>query len=211
MYVPAHFKAEDPAFLRRIMAERSFALLITADAAGVPFATHLPFMFDPGRGAQGTLLAHMARANPQWQHFKDGAEALVVFAGPHAYVSPSWYEAHPSVPTWNYAAVHVYGRPRILEEAADKRAMLRRLVETNEAGYEKPWRMELPEAYEAGMLRGIVAFEIAVTRIEGKAKLSQNRNAADHARVIAALEAEAHPESRAVAALMRELAPRPKA
>src|SRR5437868_7041638 len=105
MYIPAHFREDDPERLHSLIQEYSFGMLVTCEV-GRPFASHLPFLLDTGRGPQGTLRAHLARANPQWQSFASGQEALVIFQGPHAYLSPSWYETHPSVPTWNYAAVH---------------------------------------------------------------------------------------------------------
>jgi transcriptional regulator len=128
-----------------------------------------------------------------------------VFPGPHAYVSPSWYGQHPSVPTWNYVAVHAYGVPRLVEDAGRVRALLGRLVRAFEDGRSTPWRMDsLSDAYLEGMMRGIVAFEIPIDRLEGKAKLSQNRSAADRARVCAGLAAEGDPLARAVADLMAE-------
>ena len=134
---------------------------------------------------------------------------LVVFPGAHAYVSPSWYAQHPSVPTWNYVAVHAYGVPRLIEEPERVRALLDRLVRTFEDGRATPWRMDsLSDTYLSGMMRGIVAFEIPIDRLEGKAKLSQNRPAGDQARVRAALAAEDDPMARAVAELMPEPGPR---
>jgi transcriptional regulator len=134
---------------------------------------------------------------------------LVVFSGAHAYVSPSWYAQHPSVPTWNYVAVHAYGVPRVIEDPGDVRALLDRLVRTFEDGRPTPWRMDaLSDSYVDGMTRGIVAFEIPIARLEGKAKLSQNRPAGDQARVRAALAAEGDPLARAVAELMPEPGPR---
>jgi transcriptional regulator len=134
---------------------------------------------------------------------------LVVFSGAHAYVSPSWYGQHPSVPTWNYVAVHAYGVPRVIEDPGRVRALLDRLVRTFEDGRPAPWRMDgLPDDYVSGMMRGIVAFEIPIDRLEGKAKLSQNRPASDRARVRAALSAEDDPLARALAELMAEPDPR---
>lgn len=203
MYTPEAFREDDPARLAALMAAESFALLVTTDAEGRPFASHLPLFHEPDAGAHGTLLGHMARANPQWRHFETGAEALAVFSGPHAYVSPSWYATHPSVPTWNYAAVHAYGRPRLMDEAAT-RALLARLVATYEAGFAAPWQLELPAKYEAMMLKGIVGFEMPVERLEGKFKLSQNRDATDRANVARRLAGSDFEDGRAVARLMRE-------
>jgi transcriptional regulator len=204
MYVPRDFEVTDRGWCHDLIRGASFATLITADAAGLPFATHLPVLLDTERGPDGTLLAHMARANPQWRHFTAGRPVLVMFQGPHAYVSPTWYEVHPSVPTWNYVAVHAYGVPAVVEDPAAARAVMGRLVETYEApGPAGAWRLEgLPGDYVTRMMQGIVVFEIPIDRLEGKAKLSQNRTAADRARVAAALGASADPAARAVAAFM---------
>jgi transcriptional regulator len=129
---------------------------------------------------------------------------LAVFSGPHAYVSPSWYEKHPAVPTWNYAAVHVHGRPRIIDDPDGVRATVQRLVERHEADLEPPWRMDLPQSYETGMLRAIVAFEIEVSHIEAKFKLSQNRDDVDRRNVAARLDALGFDDAKAVARLMRQ-------
>jgi len=128
----------------------------------------------------------------------------VIFWGPHAYVSPSWYEAQPSVPTWNYATVHAYGRPRLVEGGEALRALLARLVEENEAGFESPWRMDLPKAYEDRMIQGIVGFEIEIGRLEGKFKLSQNRDATDRASVARQLRAGGDDDAAGIARLMDE-------
>lgn len=201
MYVPKHFAESDEARLGAFMQRHAFALLTTVDEAGLPFASHLPLLWEP---EARRLVGHMAKANPQWRHFQDGRDALVVFSGPHAYVSPSWYETKPSVPTWNYSAVHAYGRPQLTDGPGEAAALLRRLVDAFESGFDAPWRMELPEKYESAMIAGIQPFAIQVTRLEGKLKMSQNRDARDRANVIAALEAQGG-ESAATAAIMREL------
>lgn len=202
MYLPRHFAESDRARLHALMREHEFATLVTV-VEGKPFATHLPLLLDPDRGEHGVLLGHMARANPQWRGFDGTAEALAIFAGPHAYVSPRLYATHPSVPTWNYAAVHAYGAPRLLEEEA-ARGLLARTVARFEGTGDGAWSMAgLPEEYVAGMLRGLVAFEIELARIEGKFKLSQNRPEEDRRRVAAALEGGRDPLGRGVAALMR--------
>jgi transcriptional regulator len=207
MYIPAHFEASDVAWCHALIRREPFALLIGVDHAGAPFATHLPVLLDESPAPRGTLLGHVARPNLQWELFAPDRPVLVVFPGAHAYVSPSWYGKHPSVPTWNYVAVHAYGVPRLIEDPGRVRAVLDRLVRTFEDGRPTPWRMDgLPDSYVEGMMRGIVAFEIPIDRLEGKAKLSQNRPPADRARVRAALGAEADPLARAVAALMADRA-----
>jgi transcriptional regulator len=206
MYLPPAFDASDPGRCHALIRRESFATLVTVDEAGAPFATHLPFLLDAARGALGTLLAHTARANPQWRHFAANRPVLVIFQGAHAYVSPAWYEVHPSVPTWNYEAVHAYGLPQIVEDPARVEAMLGMLVRTYEGERPESWRMaSLSPEYVARMTQAIVAFEIPIDRLEGKAKLSQNRGAADRARVRAALAAADDPLSRAVAERMADV------
>jgi transcriptional regulator len=200
MYIPKSNRADDRAQLHELMRQYNFATLVTQHQ-GAPFATHLPFLLDAERGAHGTLLAHMARANPQWRDFAAG-EALVIFQGPHAYISPSWYQSHPSVPTWNYAVAHAYGAPRLIEDHDTLYRMLELLVDTHEAAFPQPWRLNLPEDYMGKMMRAVVGFEIEITRLEGKLKLSQNRSETDQARVIEALARSDYPLDRDLANLM---------
>jgi transcriptional regulator len=161
--------------------------------------THLPFMYDPERGPKGVLIAHMARVNPHWRGFARSPEVMVIFQGPHAYVSPSWYANAPAVPTWNYLAVHAYGRPVIIEGEAEKRAMFDRLVGENEAAFETPWALRGAEDFFAKMSQATVAFEIEVSRFDAKAKLGQNRKAEDRMGVIKGLRATDNPTARALA------------
>ncbi len=204
MYTPRHFAIPETAACQQVIVENGFGELVTVDDAGLPFASHLPFLIDPARGASGTLLGHVARANPQWQHFIAGKAALAMFHGPHAYVSPAWYGTHPAVPTWNYIAVHAYGVPRIVDATGATEHILRRLVDANEGANGTTWRMDgLTEQYLGSMMRAIVAFEMPIDRLEGKAKLSQNRDAVDQARVAEALAASADPSAQATSRAMR--------
>ncbi len=189
MYTPEAFREDDITRLHTLMQDYNFAALVTQQPDGVPVATHLPFIVDTKRGAPGygTLLCHMARANPQWRSFDPEREVLVIFQGPHAYVSPSWYEEVLSVPTWNYAVVHAYGKPRIINDATELYNALRTLVQQSEAQFEKPWPFDLPPDFVRQKMRGIVGVEIEITRLEGKFKLSQNRPRADQIHVAAAL------------------------
>jgi transcriptional regulator len=190
MYVPGHFAADDTPFCHGVIESHPFAPIATATASGELIVSHLPFLLDAERGPHGTLIAHVARGNDHAGALV-GAESLVVFAGPHAYVSPTWYETHPAVPTWNYVAVHAYVSARILGEA-ETRVYLTRLAHR----FEGPtgWRFETqPEDFQAKMVKGIVAFDLPIARLQGKAKLSQNRSATDIARVTAALEASTAP------------------
>lgn len=211
MYVPKDFALEDPERIAEVIRRFNFALLITAAPGRAPMATHLPFMYDPARGPHGTLIAHMARANPHWRDLPDlaaaGVDALAVFSGPHGYITPSWYGPGDAVPTWNYVAVHAYGTPRLIEDAP-LRPMLEALVAAHEAGAAAPWSLAgNSEDFTARMERGIAAFEIELTRVEAKAKLSQNRTPADRDRVIAALRRAGDGGSAALADWMEALAP----
>jgi transcriptional regulator len=202
MYQPQHFIEREISRIAALMERYSFATVVTHDGA-VPFATHIPVLHHPAEGGYGTLLTHMARANPQWKHFADGREVLVIFHGPHAYISPNWYETRPMVPTWNYAVVHAYGKPRLIEDPIRVRAMLRELVDTFEDGQPQPYGAQLTDEYIDQLSPGIVAFEIPISRLEAKSKLSQNRGAADQAGVISALEASADQTDRDLAGLMK--------
>jgi transcriptional regulator len=206
MYIPPFTSVTDPALLHELMRRFSFATLV-ATHEGRPVATHLPFLVYPEVGELGTLVAHMARANPQWHEFADGNEALVIFQGPHTYISPSWYEEEVSVPTWNYAVAHAYGVPRIITEAGRVREALRALVDTHEGEFDEPWTMDLPEEYLQRQLRAIVAFEMPITRLEGKFKLSQNRSAEDQRRVRDQLATRPDANAQSVQAMMQALAP----
>ena len=201
MYNPKQFQMSELAPMHALIRQHNFGILVTQHD-GAPFATHLPFMLDAERGPYGTLLAHVARPNPQWHDLAEGREALAIFQGPHAYISPSWYTVAPSVPTWNYAIVHAYGRPRIVSDPTELHTMLARLVDMHEAGFVEPWRMDLPADYMERMMRGVVGFELQITRLEGKEKLSQNRSAEDRAGVVAALRPSADPLVAAVAGMM---------
>jgi transcriptional regulator len=181
VYTPAHFEASQPAFCHAVIRAFPFAPLVLGD-----HASHLPFLLDDARGELGTLLAHVARASPHADLVLAAAPppALAIFTGPHGYISPTWYATGPAVPTWNYVAVHAHATPRSLDEPAT-RAYLDRLV----GAHDPRWRFaDQPADYQAKMVRGIVAFELPIARLEGKAKLSQNRSADDVARVIRELE-----------------------
>lgn len=201
MYIPKSFQITDPEVLAAFIRAHSFATLISA-VDGAPFATHLPLLLDQGR-----LLGHVARANPHWQAFDGQRQALAIFHGPHAYVSPTWYATSPAVPTWNYAAVHVYGTARLVEGDA-LAALVDRLVATYEATQPQPWSGELPAEYQAKLLQAIVGFELEIERIEGKFKLGQNRSREDQLGVLGRLEASADPATQALGALTRKQLPR---
>jgi transcriptional regulator len=202
VYLPPAFTETRSEVLLAHIERYDFAMLVTHGPGG-PIVSQIPFLIER-RDGKLFLQGHLARPNPQLADLDGTTETLAVFAGPHAYISPSWYEAGPAVPTWNYATVHAYGRAQRIDDADWLRNLVRRLSDRHEAREPAPWRMQdLPEPYVQSMLKGIVGVEIAVDRLEGKFKLSQNRPASDRPRIIAALERRSDPESVAVADLMR--------
>jgi transcriptional regulator len=203
MYIPTIYREEDLAKLHTLIKEYSFATLITTHDHH-PIGTHLPFLLDEACGQYGTLRSHMARQNPQWQDFSNAEEALVIFQGPHAYVSPSWYTSSPNVPTWNYTAVHAYGVPRLVDETA-LIDILRETVRQSESSFEQPWQLDVPDDYFQRLLRGVVGFEIEITRLEGKFKLNQNKSEADREGVIAGLSAQGDPAGVEVAKMIHKI------
>ena len=206
VYLPPHFTEARPSVLVEHIERYDFGLLVSHGAAGL-VASHIPFLIERDRDKLH-LHGHLARPNPQVGDLAQGGEVLAIFSGPHAYISPNWYATGPSVPTWNYVDVHAYGTVSVIEDVDWLRGLVRRLSERHEAHNPVPWRMQdLPEAYLEGMLKGIVGLDIAVTRLEGKYKLSQNRPAADRPLVIAALKRRNDADSLAVARLMREREP----
>ena len=193
MYLPAHFREDDHAALLALMRAHPFATLVTVHE-GAPFATHLPLLIDE-RGGEVRLLGHVARANPQWTHFEDRG-ALAIFHGPHALVHPGWYAAAPNVPTWNYAVVHAAGRAALLEGDAAL-DVARRLTATF-----TPDAPPISDAFERKLIGGVVTFELRVQRLQGKFKLSQNRNETDQRNVTLGL-GEGDELERRTADLMR--------
>lgn len=214
VYNPRSFRVADEAVLHRLIREWSFGTLFSQGEDG-PIASHLPFMIDPARGPHGTLIAHMARANPQWKAWTVETTVLCVFQGPHAYVSPAWYEDQATVPTWNYATIHATGRPRLVTDENGLREMVERLLRIHEAAVVpgtgsppldadgKPWDASLKEPMMDVELRAIAGFEIPIERLEGKFKFNQNRSREDQAGVVAALEDADDEAMRAVSRIMR--------
>jgi transcriptional regulator len=203
MYVPSHFSQDDTAVVHDLIRSNVFATLVT-EVSGRLDATHVPVVLDEERGSFGSLRFHLARANPTSNALMDGREVLMVFVGPHTYISPDWYANDNLVPTWNYAVVHAYGLPRTMDEAE-----LRRLLEDLSASQEKPlpktpWSMDkMPVELLDKMCKAIVGFDLPVTELQAKWKLNQNRGADDRNGVINALDALGGESKHAVAAMMR--------
>ncbi len=205
MYIPAAFEQTDLAILHAFIEQHSFGVLVS-QVDGQPFATHLPLLLDRADGASGTLVGHMARANPQWQQLAPQT-ALVVFSGPHAYISPTWYAAENTVPTWNYTAVHATGTVQLVENPLELRAIVDRSTAVYESAFAKPWTMEADERFVERMLAQIVGFRIVIARLEGKFKLNQNHSVERRERVIRALKAQPDENASAIAQLMQDTLP----
>ena len=205
MYVPTHFAETDPATLHAVIEAHSFGLLVS-DIGGVPFATHLPFLLEPSSGPHGTLVGHMARANPHWRGLA-GQTALAVFSGPHAYISPSWYEAENVVPTWNYSAIHASGPVLLIEDRDGLLDIVERSVAVYESAMPAPWKLDASGIFLDRMLAQIVGFRIEIATIEGKWKMSQNHPVERREKVIRALGERGDVDSTAVAEMIRQTLP----
>jgi len=211
MYLPTHFEETRTPVLHALLRQYPLGLLITLDTDGAPVANPIPFLLDAQRGPHGTLVGHVARANPVWRTAANpaGQGALVVFQGPQGYISPNGYPSKAEhgkvVPTWNYATVQARGTLRALDDAAAAHALVSRLTDTHEARQARPWAVgDAPDDYIATMLKAIVCIEIPLTSLVGKYKLSQNRSAADRAGLEAALQADAEPAAHTLAAWMHQ-------
>lgn len=205
MYTPPAFRQDDPAEIHRIIRAARLATLVTATPDGL-LATPLPLILDASEGEHGVLYGHLARANPQWQRPVNG-EAMAIFSGPDAYVTPSWYPSKSEhgkvVPTWNYTAVHAYGALEFFDDAARLLDMVTRLTQLYEQPRQQPWAVtDAPAPFVAAQLKGIVGLRLPISRLEGKVKMSQNRSEADRAGVATGLSASADAQDRSVARLI---------
>ena len=207
MYIPAHFAETRPEELHRIMREYPLGMLVSHGNARLD-ADHIPLEFDGSVGEHGTLIGHVARANTLWQRCPTGTPVMVVFRGAEAYISPNWYpskhETHAQVPTWNYEVVHAYGTITVHDDERFTRRVVAQLTRRHEATEPKPWKMGDSEPeYINNMLRNIVGIEIAITSLEGKVKLSQNKEVRDRLNAADTLDARGH---NAIARAMRQAA-----
>ncbi len=201
MYVPEHFRVHDHSDAITFMRANPFAILVSSTDDG-PFATHLP-VFIQQEGDDLVVRGHVAKANPHWRHLEQNPQCMTIFHGPHAYVSASNYVTRENVPTWNYGAVHVYGNARTFASPEDLQGILQQLIGTFEPAYAEQWG-SLSDAYRQRMLGHIVGFEIAVTKIEAKFKLSQNRTKEEQTNVIMSLEKAEDTAISGVSRLMRD-------
>ena len=201
MYIPEFNRQEDRAVTIAFMRANPFAILVS-NVGGIPFATHLPLLVDEA-GDHLVVKGHMAKANAHWKSMKEGEESLVIFHGPHAYISPSLYEIRESVPTWNYAAVHVYGEPTLFSDEEGLKDTLHRMIDTFESSYMAQWS-ELSDEYRSRMMKHIVGFEIKAKRVEAKFKFSQNRTKGEQTRVIQSLSESKDSNISGTAELMQQ-------
>jgi transcriptional regulator len=197
MYIPVFNRVDDRKKINAFIHAHGFATIITQND-GAPWASHLPVLLDESVDGHGTLRSHMARANPQWQHFASGEEVLCIFQGPHAYISPSWYVMQHTVPTWNYTAVHVYGVPKIVNDSALKEIVFD-TTRTYESSLPNPWKIPLSEDEVGAMCKAIVGFSIEIARVEAKFKLGQNRSPEDQESMLRALRGASDNGSRELA------------
>lgn len=200
MYVPQAFQQHDRTELFAFMRANSFVTLVSLHE-GQPFATHLPLLVDAEAGEQGELHGHVACANPQWRDLA-GQEVLAIFSGPHAYISPTWYGVPNMVPTWNYLAVHAYGRCELLEEPAELLDILARTAVTYERKQPVPWSFSNEDPMVQKLLKGIVGFRLKITRLEGKWKLGQNHSPQIRAGAAEQLAKSNDPQAREIAERM---------
>lgn len=205
MYVPPHFAVTDRDALHEFIERHSFGLLVS-QVGGAPFVTHLPFLLDRDAGPHGALVGHMARANPHWKELAT-QPVCAVFSGPHAYISPSWYEAENVVPTWNYTAVHATGRAALIEDKGALLEIVQRSVSVYEGAMPRPWVLDTSGPFVDRLLAQIVGFRIEIETLEGKWKLNQNHPAERREKVIRALEARGGEDALGVAELMRAMLP----
>lgn len=201
MYIPSFNRIDDPAILLEAMRAYSFAILFGPDTSGYPVATHLPLLISE-EGPHGVIEGHFARANPHWQSLA-GQKTLVVFPGPHSYVSPSLYASQQSVPTWNYIAIHATGTLHLVEEEAGKESLVRQLIAVHEPAHIDQWQSQTDQ-YRSAMLKNIVGFRIPIEKLEGKFKLSQNRPDPDRAN-IRAIQSAGSSDEQALAEWMQRL------
>jgi transcriptional regulator len=210
MYTPGYFRVEDTADMHAMMRARPFAILVTQGGEGLT-ATHLPTILKVDDAGQlGRIECHLARPNPQWKTFTPEMDALMIFQGPEAYIRPSWYPSKAEhgkvVPTWNYAAVHAYGRLQTVEDKDWLLAHVSQLSDQQEAPYEAPWSTtDAPANFLDMLSRGIVGLQFTIRRIEGKLKMSQNRGEADREGVVRGLEQRASGEDAVIASLIDKL------
>lgn len=202
MYIPAAFEVHDLSQLHDFIDQYSFGTMVSHHQ-GEMIASHLPLLLDRSRAPFGTVSGHVARANPQWNELA-GQRVLLIFSGPHAYISPTWYEEVNTVPTWNYEIVHVTGMARVIDDSKELASVVDRLVTRHERNLSPPWQFDANTEFSKRLLAQIVGFTVEIERIEGKWKLNQNHTETRRKRVIAALEQFPDDNRQGIARSMRQ-------
>ena len=202
MYIPNYFKNENINDVEKFLKQNSFGILISSVDNRL-WGTHIPMELEKDKNGEEALYGHISKDNPQWKYFKEQDEVLAIFNGPHAYVSSSWYN-HENVPTWNYIAIHVYGKLRMLDES-ELMYSLKKLMDKHEADSEHPVKMEEMSDKTLRQAKGIVGFKILITEIQAAYKLSQNRDDEDHQNIIHKLSQRGDPASAETAGQMKKL------
>lgn len=207
MYLPQAFAVADQKRIRSLIEQNSLATVLSFPQQSTPFINHLPIVFSGEQGKEEILLGHMSRKNPQWMHFKENPNCTMIFHGPHAYITPSWYNSGRDVPTWNYAVVHVHGTIELRESYEDQIATLSRLTEVFETPREKPWQFELPADLNSKqtLTAAIISFKFRIEKVDAKFKLAQTRPTEDRRGVIEGLMQTNTDMARAMGKMMLEL------
>lgn len=207
MYMPKYFSSADLSSIKKVVSENSFATIISYPKDEIPFINHLPVILSQHPGQEMTLLGHMAKRNPQWQHFQANPLATVIIHGPNAYITPTWYKSGCDVPTWNYAVIHLQGRIELVEAYSEQIEILKQLTHHFEKNNPQPWEFELPDDLkdESALTSAIISFKFEVQNIEAKFKLSQNRSVEDRRGVIEGLSRREDDQSNAVREMMMGL------
>lgn len=202
LYIPKAFENNDKKKLYDFIQRNSFGILFSQEENG-PFATHLPFLIDENQGENGILIGHMAKQNPHWKNLNN-KEVLVIFSGPHAYISPTWYNEDHTVPTWNYAAVHIYGTFRMINEQDELVELIEKTVNFYESSMTNPWNARFNNKFISGLMNGIIGFEIKINKIEGKWKFNQNHTIERQQNLVKGLRTSNQYHSEEIAEIMEE-------
>ncbi len=204
MYLPSHFASEDMIKVRNLIAENSFATILSFPDEKTPFINHLPLIFSGEKNEEQVLIGHMAKKNPQWTHFKKNPHCTVIINGPHAYITPQWYKSGRDVPTWNYAIVHLHGKIQLIESFQGQSGILKQLSDFFEKSNKVPWEFELPDDLkeESVLTAAIISFKFHIEKVEAKFKLSQNRSLKDREGVIEGLAERTDDNSKLIRKMM---------
>ncbi len=205
MYLPKHFSSADGKQIRNLIQDNSFATILSYPKNQPVFINHLPVIFSSLPGQDDILIGHMAKMNPQWNHFQENAQATIIINGAHAYITPTWYKSH-DVPTWNYAVAHLHGKMELMSDFKDQISVLNQLVDFYERSHPQPWKFELPDDLknEKSLMSAIISFKFHIEKIDAKFKMSQNRSPEDRQGVIDGLSARTDEMSSLVKAMMVE-------